>query len=71
MCSDISPAERDHVLSIMSKGVSYLPEDGPSATQLLQFIITEIKIIQIVKRKDGETMRWEGSGFSCGLFFYM
>jgi serine/threonine protein kinase len=33
---DVSPAERDHVLSIMSKGFSYLPEDRPSATQLLQ-----------------------------------
>jgi serine/threonine protein kinase len=33
---DVSPTERDHVLSIMSKGFSYLPEDRPSATQLLQ-----------------------------------
>jgi serine/threonine protein kinase len=33
---DVDPTERNHVLSVMSKGFSYLPEDRPSATQLLQ-----------------------------------
>jgi serine/threonine protein kinase len=33
---DVSPTERNHVLSIISKGFSYLPEDRLSATQLLQ-----------------------------------
>jgi serine/threonine protein kinase len=33
---DVGSAERNHVLSVMSKGFSYLPEDRPSATQLLQ-----------------------------------
>jgi len=33
---DISPTELNHVLSIMSKGFSYLPENRLSATQLLQ-----------------------------------
>ena len=33
---DVDPTERNHVLSVMSKGFSYLPKDRPSATQLLQ-----------------------------------
>ncbi|KAN0086870.1 Protein kinase-like domain containing protein [Elaphomyces granulatus] len=33
---DVGPTERNHVLSIMSKGFSYLPEDRLSATHLLQ-----------------------------------
>jgi hypothetical protein len=33
---DASPTERNHVLSVISKGFSYLPEDRLSATQLLQ-----------------------------------
>jgi serine/threonine protein kinase len=33
---DVSPTERNHVLSIMSNGFSYLPEDRLSAKQLLQ-----------------------------------
>jgi serine/threonine protein kinase len=33
---DTSPTERDHVLSVMSKGFCYLPEGRLTATQLLQ-----------------------------------
>jgi serine/threonine protein kinase len=33
---DVSPTERNHILSIISKGFSYIPEDRLSAKQLLQ-----------------------------------
>jgi serine/threonine protein kinase len=33
---EASQTERNYVLSIMSKGLCYLPEDRPTATQLLQ-----------------------------------
>jgi serine/threonine protein kinase len=33
---EVGPVERNHIVSIMSKGFCYLPDDRPTATQLLQ-----------------------------------
>lgn len=35
-CYDRDPVERQHVLSVLTRGFSYYPEERPTATQLLQ-----------------------------------
>ena len=35
-CSDRDPVEQQHVLSVLTRGFSYYPEERPTATQLLQ-----------------------------------